>query len=159
MGGFTQKISEGYSQCCVKCSMLVQVIFGLIWTALSIAMIVVGAMNLGGCPAQRFIPIYLIVAGAFSFSFWVLLPLEFCAPKVRKILSLIVALFCFAWFIAGSVWVFRIYRPTNAQCNTGMYLFAFSILIIQYIFIGFGIIFGLISCFCTKLLCCCKQAV
>ncbi|XP_053545216.1 transmembrane protein 272-like [Bombina bombina] len=145
-GDMTQRIDD-----------VVQIIFGLIWTALNIAMIAVGAVNLFGCPAQPMIPIYLIVAGVFGFSFWIFLPLEWFAPCLRKILMFAVTLFLLAWLIAGSVWVFRIYPFPARACQINMYLFAFAVIIIQYIFLGLMLIYCLISCFCSKILCCCKQ--
>ncbi|KAM5138523.1 uncharacterized protein ACMZJ9_017080 [Mantella aurantiaca] len=140
------KLSGG---CCNK-STVIQIIFFLIWTALGVALIVVGAINLNACPLQRYIPIYMIVAGAFSFAYWIVLPLQCFCPTLGKIFGILVALFMFAWFIAGNVWVFSIYRPPNIGCNTQAYLLVFSILIIQWIFIGFGVIGALISCFCCK---------
>ncbi|XP_063293930.1 transmembrane protein 272-like [Pelobates fuscus] len=153
-----ENIEERCGLCSKICNITVQVIAGLIWTALGIAMIVVGALNLNNCPANRFIPIYLVVAGAFSLGYWILFPLQFCLPTLRKILAVLFALFWFAWFIAGSVWVFRAYRPpATGVCNISMYLFAFSILIIQYILIGLGIISGLITCCCSSILCCARK--
>ncbi|MEE6514941.1 hypothetical protein FKM82_023387 [Ascaphus truei] len=128
--------------------LIIQGICGLISTAIYIAMIVIGAIHINNCNIQPYIPIYMIVAGACSFSLWVLLPLEFCLPKARKILSVLVALFCFAWFIAGSVWVFSVYNTYPGNCDRTLYLFAFSILIIHYILIGLGIVFGLIFSCC-----------
>ncbi|XP_053545218.1 transmembrane protein 272-like [Bombina bombina] len=124
-GDMTQRIDD-----------VVQIIFGLIWTAMSIAMIAVGAVFLNNCPDERMIPIYLIVAGVFSFSFWIFLPLEWFSPYLRQILMSLTSLFIFAWFIAGSVWVFRIYNNDPRRCQINMYLFAFAVLIIQYISIG-----------------------
>ncbi|KAM9301737.1 uncharacterized protein PAF06_014953 [Gastrophryne carolinensis] len=124
--------------------------FFIIWTAIGVAFIVVGAVYLNQCPAERYIPIYMIVAGAFSFAYWVLLPLKCISCTLWKIAGLIVSLFVFAWFIAGSVWVFRIYNPTDEQCYRPMYLFVFSILIIQYILIGIGLIAMVFSCLCCE---------
>ncbi|XP_073419396.1 transmembrane protein 272-like [Dendrobates tinctorius] len=143
------------SRCC-NGSTIIQLILLGIWTPISIAFIVVGARNKENCAAQPFIPIYMIVAGAFTLAFWILIPLGCCLPMLKKILGSLVGLFLFAWFIAGSVWVFGIYRFQNRDCNNGMYLFVFSILIIQYIFIGIGIISALLSCFCCENLCCAK---
>ncbi|OCT84167.1 hypothetical protein XELAEV_18022307mg [Xenopus laevis] len=140
----------------VKVNDVVQVIVGLIFTAFGIAMIVVGAIYLNSCPAQTYVPIYLIVAGAFFLSFWLLFPLEFFHAKLRKILSALVAVFLFAWLIAGSVWVFGIFNNSTRACHRSMYLFTFSIIIIQYILLGLAIIFGLIACFCSKMTCCCS---
>ncbi|XP_077143593.1 transmembrane protein 272-like [Ranitomeya variabilis] len=154
IGEQEQNVSKT-SRCCSG-SMIMQIILFGIWTPINIAYIVVGARNQNNCVAEPHIPIYMIVAGAFGLALLVLLPLECCLPKVKKILGGLIGLFLFAWFIAGSVWVFRIYRNQNRDCNNGMYLFVFSILIIQYIFIGIGIISTLLSCFCCENLCCAK---
>ncbi|XP_073514535.1 uncharacterized protein [Phyllobates terribilis] len=154
VGEQEQHVSKS-SRCCDK-SMILQIILFGIWTPINIALIVVGARNKDRCEEEPKIPIYMIVAGAFSFAYWVLLPLECCLPKLRRILGCLVVLFLFAWFIAGSVWVFRIYGNQNRNCDRGMYLFVFSILIIQYIFIGIGIISALLSCFCCENSCCAK---
>ncbi|XP_073461301.1 uncharacterized protein [Aquarana catesbeiana] len=127
---------------------VIQYAFFLIWTAIGVAFIVVGAKNLNTCPAQPYIPIFMIVAGAFNFASWIILPVRCISYTLEKILAIIVFLFVFAWLITGSVWVFGIYRPTNLQCNTSMYLFVFSILIIQWIIIGFAVIGAVLSCLC-----------
>ncbi|XP_040184793.1 uncharacterized protein LOC120917514 [Rana temporaria] len=148
MAGDGVSQSKLSSSCC-NWKMLLQIGFFLIWTAIGVAFIVVGAINLNTCPLQPFIPIYMIVAGAFSFAYWIVLLLRCFCPTLGKIFALIVGLFVFAWFIAGSVWVFGNYRPT-AGCNIPMYLFVFSILIIQWIFIGFAAIGAVLSCLCCK---------
>ncbi|XP_075043630.1 transmembrane protein 272-like [Mixophyes fleayi] len=147
-GDATEKLSE---RCC-NCKFLVELIFALIWTAICIALIVVGALNINNCNQEPNIPIFMIVAGAFGLAYWIFLPFDCCLPTVRKVFNILVALFLFAWFIAGSVWVFRIYPTQNRACDNGMYLFAFSILIIFYLFIGLGIIGSLIAC------CCCENS-
>ncbi|XP_073461298.1 uncharacterized protein [Aquarana catesbeiana] len=143
-------VSQSKMSSCCKWQMLLQIGFFLIWTAIGVAFIVVGAINLNTCPAQPYIPIFMIVAGAFSFAYWIILAVRCISSILGIVLAVIVGLFVFAWFIAGSVWVFGIYRPTNQQCNTSMYLFVFSILIIQWIFIGFGVIGAVLSCLCCK---------
>ncbi|XP_066440220.1 uncharacterized protein [Eleutherodactylus coqui] len=141
---------------CCNSKMIIQLILFIIWTPLSIALIVVGGVYRDDCPTEQFIPVFMIVFGAFSLSYWILLPLECCLPTVRRILSILIALFMFAWFIAGSVWVFRIYGNPNRDCHNGMYYYVFSILIIIYIFILLGIIFGLLACLCCENSCATK---
>ncbi|XP_056384163.1 uncharacterized protein LOC130277510 [Hyla sarda] len=136
--------------CCCNLRMIIQMAFFGIWTAISVALIVVGGKYRDECIEEPYIPVYMIVAGAFSFAYWVLLPFECCFPTLRRIVSILVAMFVFAWFIAGSVWVFRIYHITNRYCHKGMYLFIFSVLIIQYIFIGLGVIASLLACLCCE---------
>ena len=60
----------------------------------------------------------------------------------------LVMCFLFAWFIAGNVWIYSIYKPpfdhTNLNyCNQTLYLFAFWITTSGYIFIGL-----LCVCYC-----------
>ncbi|XP_053575981.1 transmembrane protein 272 [Bombina bombina] len=118
----------------------------LLWTALSIAMIIIGSMHVDNCPAEPKIPIYLIVAGSFHLLAFVLIPLKLAAEKVAYSIEGILGLFSFCWFIAGSVWVFRIYQYQPRACNDMMYTFAFGILIFEYIFIAFVVA---AVCLCT----------
>ncbi|KAG8437858.1 hypothetical protein GDO86_008526 [Hymenochirus boettgeri] len=118
----------------------------LLWTALSIAMIVIGSMHVGNCPAEPNIPIYLIVAGTFHLIAFLLIPLKLVAENLAYILESIIGLFCFCWFITGSVWVFRIYPDNPRGCNDLVYNFAFGILIFEYIFIALTIF---VICLCT----------
>ncbi|XP_068115722.1 transmembrane protein 272-like [Hyperolius riggenbachi] len=148
-GCFQSLLSCG-SCCQFTIKRLLETLFFFFWTAIGVAFIVVGAIHLHDCPVERYIPIYMIVAGAFYFSYWVYLPLECFFPMVRRILMLLTGLFMFAWFIAGSVWVFRVYDISERACHKGMYLFVFSILIIQWIFIAIGLIGMLISCLCCE---------
>ncbi|XP_031746928.1 uncharacterized protein LOC100497651 isoform X6 [Xenopus tropicalis] len=74
----------------------------VIWTALSVAMIILGSMHVGNCPREPNIPIYLIVAGAFHLVGFCLIPLKKAAKKVTYALESIIGLFSFCWFIAGN---------------------------------------------------------
>ncbi|KAE8607749.1 hypothetical protein XENTR_v10011273 [Xenopus tropicalis] len=126
-----------------------QIFTVLLWTALSIAMIVIGAMHVGDCPREPNIPIYLIVAGAFHLLAFCLIPLKKPAEKVAYVLESIIGLFLFCWFITGSVWVFRIYPENPRLCNDVVYKFAFGILIFEYIFIGLAVLFGCLCACCA----------
>ncbi|XP_069824255.1 transmembrane protein 272-like isoform X2 [Dendropsophus ebraccatus] len=108
----------------------------LLWTALSIAMVVIGSMHVGKCPIEPMIPIYLIVAGAVHLLAFALIPLKLVATKVSYSIESFLGLFAFCWFIAGSVWVFRIYQENPRPCNDLVYNFAFGILIFEYIFLA-----------------------
>lgn len=136
--------------CCCNLKFLIQLITFGIWTALGVALIVVGARYRDQCAVEPYIPVYMIVMGAFSFAYWAILPLECCFPTLRRIISILVAMFVFAWFISGSVWVFRVYHITNRDCHNGMYLYVFAILLIQWILIGLGVIAALLACFCCE---------
>ncbi|XP_068115762.1 transmembrane protein 272-like isoform X2 [Hyperolius riggenbachi] len=131
-----QRTNAIASQCCSV----------LLWTALSIAMIVLGALYIDQCKIQPMIPIYLIVAGSVHLFGFVLMPLQLVSQKLTYAIEAIVGLFSFCWFIAGSVWVFSIYQTNPRDCNSQMYKFAFGVLIFEYIFIACLL---LIVCTCT----------
>ncbi|XP_068115663.1 transmembrane protein 272-like [Hyperolius riggenbachi] len=118
----------------------------LLWTALSIAMIIIGSMHVDNCPVEPKIPIYLIVAGVFHLVAFVLIPLKLIAEKVAYAIEGVLGLFSFCWFIAGSVWVFRVYQDNPRRCNDLAYKFAFGILIFEYIFLAFVVA---VVCLCT----------
>ncbi|KAM4617945.1 transmembrane protein 272-like [Discoglossus pictus] len=108
----------------------------VLWTALSIAMIIIGSMHVDNCPVEPKIPIYLIVAGVVHLVAFSLIPLKMAAEKVAYSIESFLGLFSFCWFIAGSVWVFRIYQDNPRGCNDLVYKFAFGILIFEYIFLA-----------------------
>lgn len=114
-------------------------------------MIVIGAMYLHDCPKEKYIPIYLIVAGVFG--------------AIRNISSLVqryknrseenqeeansktnpidgvLGCFLFGWFVAGNVWIYRIYNDFDDKdedsphyCNPILYYFSFWITTAVYIF-------------------------
>ncbi|XP_034148872.1 transmembrane protein 272-like [Esox lucius] len=143
----------------------VLVLSKLIMAVLPIAQIVIGVMFLEKCPQQRYIPIYLLVTGAFALS----LSVMSCLPCTKEqedgeqsglstlctTWNSLVSLFLFCWFIAGNVWIYSIY-PANYKeeeppyCNKTLYLFAFWSTSLVYIFIGVILAGG-----CCVLLCMC----
>ncbi|XP_056383322.1 transmembrane protein 272-like [Hyla sarda] len=124
----------------------------LLWTVLSIAMIIVGSMHVDNCPVEPKIPIYLIVAGVFHLLAFLLIPLKMVAEKVAYSIESVLGLFSFCWFIAGSVWVFRIYQDNPRRCNDLVYKVAFGILIFEYIFLALVVaVVCLLTC-CAGLL-------
>ncbi|XP_068116181.1 transmembrane protein 272-like [Hyperolius riggenbachi] len=130
-----------------RSSICSQICSVLLWSALSIAMIVLGALYMNQCQIQPMIPIYLIVAGSLLLFGFALLPLKLVSLKVTYAIKAIVGLFSLGWCIAGSVWVFSIYQTDPRDCNSQMYKFAFGVLIFQYICIAFVL---LIVCLCAR---------
>jgi len=122
--------------------------------AIPIASIIIGAKYKDDCPVQKYIPIYLIVAGAFGL-FRNLLGMchqgrkthkkrsgeqvEEERSKERKGCEGIIDCFMFAWFICGNIWIYGNYKPnlTDAThpkyCNQTLYLFAFWLTTATYI--------------------------
>lgn len=139
----------------------------LLVCVMPIAQIVIGALHLNDCPRQPYIPIYLIVAGAFGL----VLALLSCLPcaqehkdgtanplsQVCMAWNSLTSCFLFCWFIAGNVWIYSIYQPnynkntTNVDpyCDKTVYLFAFWTTTLVYILLGLFMVGG-----CCFLLCC-----
>ncbi|XP_033127106.1 transmembrane protein 272-like [Anneissia japonica] len=119
--------------------------------AIPITMIVIGAMYKDDCPAQKFIPIYLIVGGAFTV---VKNLIDLCERFTRRreegeetqtskqgACSHLIGCFLFAWFICGNVWIYGTSPDTNNElatdyCNGTLYYFALWLTNATYIIIG-----------------------
>ncbi|XP_030850969.1 transmembrane protein 272-like [Strongylocentrotus purpuratus] len=135
-------------------------ISAVIWTlfmavilTIPISMIAIGAVYLDDCPAERLIPIYMITMGAAHIVKTLInlkwrtqrsrLPQEeqadFKRNKVESGISHLIAVFCFAYFIAGNVWIYRIYKPNTTvrsaadYCHPTLYYFAFWVTTAWYI--------------------------
>ncbi|XP_033632307.1 transmembrane protein 272-like [Asterias rubens] len=140
--------------------------------ALPLAMLINGAVRLDECPVEPYIPIYMVVAGSFSvlklIIEYTLRMKRYCekrgpldeATTVEKVVDAInslIGLFTFAFFIAGNVWVFRVYTPnfddpTAANyCQHTIYWFAFASIVAVYGLAALGIF---LCCCC----CCCAAA-
>ncbi|CAN9509619.1 unnamed protein product [Ophioblennius macclurei] len=142
------------------------VICKLLFCAIPIAQIAIGAIYLEDCPRNHYIPIYLIVVGVFG----VILSVVSCLPGTRqgkddpstpltqvcKVWHSLTSVFLFCWFITGNVWIYSIYKPdfnknaTNIDqyCDKTLYLFAFWITTLVYIVLGLSLFCG-----CCVLLC------
>ncbi|XP_078525465.1 transmembrane protein 272-like isoform X1 [Lissotriton helveticus] len=126
---------------------------------MSIASISVGSVYFHDCPAQYLIPYYLIISGVSGL---LLLIPSILPCRNREVSSdlinafhLIFGLFQLAFFIAGNVWIYSIYAPNYADptaanyCRKGLYLYAFWITTLVYIFLGlFAIGCGMSLCAC-----------
>ncbi|XP_078516827.1 uncharacterized protein LOC144781726 [Lissotriton helveticus] len=129
------------SFCCSisKCLMGVMGLLSTLWVAIAVSQIVLGSVYLGTCPLQRYIPIYCIVSGSTLLAMILISGLGAIKP-LRFLLSFvgILGLFWLAWLIAGSIWTFPHYHD-YARCNRVIYLFTFSMLIIQWIMIALSL--------------------
>lgn len=132
----------------------------LITAAMSIANISVGSVYFHNCPAQYLIPYYLIISGVASLLLLIssILP---CGNREEPSILIhvfrsIFGLFQLSFFIAGNVWVYSIYAPNYTDptaanyCHKGLYLYAFWITTLVYIFLGLFLVIG-----CCALLCFC----
>lgn len=138
----------------------------IILCAIPIAQIAIGAIHLDDCPRQDYIPIYLIVVGAFGVMLTVLSCLP-CAQEskdgppnpfsqVCTIWNSLTSLFLFCWFIAGNVWIYSIYEPNynknatdvSSYCDRTLYLFAFWTTTLVYILLALALVGGCCVLFC-----------
>ncbi|XP_048380214.1 transmembrane protein 272-like isoform X2 [Stegostoma tigrinum] len=125
---------------------------------LGIACIIVGSIYLDSCTKQHLIPIYLIVSGICALLFLMvsLIPRSSDENNIRnkfcQFFTHLESLFSFFWLITGSVWIYSIYQPDYIDktspnyCNKTLYLFAFWITTITYIFLGLMMLFGICAC-------------
>jgi len=130
--------------CTIACSITVVIPF---------CMIVIGSVYFHDCPAEPYIPIFLIVGGSFSaFKYFIgvlsrVRRAETGAdqdPQPTHPVQSLITFFLCGWFITGCVWVYRIYWPitqenmagTENYCNPVVYLFAFWLITTAYIFLG-----------------------
>ncbi|XP_022103090.1 uncharacterized protein LOC110985928 isoform X2 [Acanthaster planci] len=130
-------------------------------TALPIAMIVLGSIYMNDCPAERMIPIYLTVFGAV---YNLKAIIDLCSRGIKEKyknrersgsdsleenklfigvnwVSRLLGLFLLGFFIAGNVWIYRIYAPSDDPtspnyCFGPLYYFAFWVTTLAYILIG-----------------------
>ena len=106
------------------------------------------------CPAEPNIPVFLVVGGVSGALKNIALVLEnivkrtshrFSVESARRLryakftwrgVNLIFDLFLMAWIIAGSYWIYHIYRevdPDFDECHETLYKFAFGVITSSYI--------------------------
>jgi len=128
--------------------------------AIPVSMIVIGSYHLHDCKAEKMIPIYLIVLGVVGL----VKNLLNLGKKMKahltgdddatrestreSSLDNLITLFIVIWFIAGNVWIYRVYMPTDEECNTHLYLFAFWLTTSTYI-----VVCLLVSCILCAAVC------
>ncbi|XP_063722968.1 transmembrane protein 272-like isoform X2 [Symsagittifera roscoffensis] len=136
-----------------------------LFLAFPIAMIVIGALKLDDCRAEPYIPKWLLIMGCFGLLKNLLSLGQQVFNKARdnkeknaskNPIECILDLFLFAWFIAGSVWVFRTYgdvsytESSERYCDRLLFLFSFWTLMSTYILMA-------LSCCCC--ICVCIAAI
>ncbi|XP_055012617.1 transmembrane protein 272-like [Boleophthalmus pectinirostris] len=135
---------------------------------LPVAQIAIGAAYLDECPKEHYIPIYLVVIGVCGLILAILacLPCAQDSPdgttsplhRLCTAWNSLLSAFVSCWFIAGNVWIYRIYEPNyvknatiiDTYCNKTLYLFAFWTTTLAYILLGAILVGGccVLCCFC-----------
>uniref|UniRef100_A0AAY4EFX2 Uncharacterized protein n=1 Tax=Denticeps clupeoides TaxID=299321 RepID=A0AAY4EFX2_9TELE len=145
-------------------SVPVLIISKIFMVALPITQVAIGSVYLKDCPAQHYIPVYVLVSGVFAL----VLSLLSCLPCAQEpedggssplgslctAWNSTVTLFLFCWFIAGNIWIYSIYQPSyipgaENYCSKTLYLFAFWTTTLVYILLGMLFVLGC----CALLLC------
>jgi len=127
-------------------------------------MLTIGSYYVKCCPAEPYIPVYLIVGGIFGL-FKQFLTLKLRSQRSRQddmevsdssfaaSLQSLINSFLLCWFITGCYWVYSAYdsdfdNPKAANyCNIVLYTFAFWLLTSTFIF--FGAVILLLCCIST----------
>lgn len=141
----------------ICCGSAVAIVCVAVVLAFMVAEIGVGAAYLHDCPAQRLIPIYLVVAGVFGTVKGLGLIMHSAIHPIDWALNV----FLFAWFICGNVWVYGlkgewVSSPSTAGnfCDPTLYHFAFWMVTLTYILLGVmlsaGCIIIIVAC-CVQL--------
>ncbi|XP_021434122.2 uncharacterized protein LOC110500942 [Oncorhynchus mykiss] len=135
----------------------------VLWVAVCVTFIVMGAVYADDCPVKRVIPIHMIISGSFG-----LLYVFFSCCKDRVVCQHLSKLFWFMiiiWLIIGHFWTFSVFQPNYARkeiigntvyCNKSLYLFVASTTIILDIIICMWllVLFDVCPCFILCLVCC-----
>jgi hypothetical protein len=145
------------------------IVLTIIGTVFGIVEINYGVDYNGQCPIQPMISIFLIVHGAVMLlevvvGILALLISRVIYPKYGQVLArrlifavilffIFVNLFCFAWFIAGNVWVFGAANNgyqntspnTSTYCKMDLFRAAFGIIISRYAIVAIIIIVVLVK--------------
>ncbi|XP_063412961.1 transmembrane protein 272-like [Mytilus trossulus] len=152
----------------IVCNSVIATVLLVVSLAVPVAAIVIGGLYLNDCPKQKYIPIYLIVFGAFSIVKAVSSLVDnFRArknegeqeeSKPKSACDGIIGCFLFAWFIAGNVWVYSTYKKFSTDelseeyCQPTLFYFSFWLITGTYIIMG---LFFLLCCgCCISMLCC-----
>jgi hypothetical protein len=135
-----------------------------------ISMVVMGSVFIDACRVEPMIPIYLIVFGAVQQAkLSIDLNTRGCRQRCQNenqednmcykflnLLSRLFGLFLFGFFIAGNVWIYRNWTPSNdptsaRYCYGPLYYYAFWVTTSVYIIMGVALL-----CMCSCMIFACS---
>jgi len=157
--------------CGLLCAGLCVTIGFVALSIVHIYLLVVGAVNINNCPAERLIPIYLIVAAVFSILRAILnWYYTWCHPKIKNRQALnavdatdqtpkpspfsnIINLFLLIWLVCGAIWVFRTHPQMEHAdqpyyCDRLTYWTAYIYVIVCLALMALSLIIGCCMCSC-----------
>ncbi|XP_063412963.1 transmembrane protein 272-like [Mytilus trossulus] len=153
----------------IVCNSVIATVFLVVSITVPIAAIVIGGLYLHDCPKQKYIPIYLIVFGAFSIVKALSSLRDKCKAsnnageqeenKPKGACDAIIGLFLCIWFMLGSVWVYTTYKhfstdeSSDEYCQPTLFSFSFWLITGQFIVIG---LLSLLCCGCCISMVCCS---
>ena len=132
-------------------TLVVQLLFGLVMTGVSVAGIVIGITNIGHCPVEPFVPVWTVIYGVGILCF---LLVGLYSILYKKLIgdslkdgvfwaAKILAASLLLWLIFGSILVYKHVKQSSLfqgeytlQCNEKMYEFAFWLLTGSYLLFG-----------------------
>jgi len=156
-----------FTLCCgLLCAGICMTVFLAALSVVHIFLLIVGAIHVYDCRAERFIPIFLIVVGVFAilraclnwYYAW-------CHPKIKKPetdeevpkpspFSNIINLFLLIWLICGAIWVFRtnpvFHDATDPNyCDKLTYYTAYVYVIVSFAMMALTLVIGCCMCCCV----------
>ncbi|XP_046551963.1 uncharacterized protein LOC124261661 isoform X1 [Haliotis rubra] len=120
--------------------------------AVPVTMIVMGCMHLFDCPAEQYIPLYLLVGGIALSAKIIKAFLEmytckdcplFQRGRGKDALEVLLVFFIVGWFIAGNMWIYRTQGQFDSRnpespnyCSPYVFYFAFWLTTSVYILLA-----------------------
>lgn len=153
--------------CGIVLSSVVTILLLALLCAFPVSMIIIGALKLDDCPAEHFIPKWLLIFGCFGLAANLFMLARQIINKARKSdnkdggvnpIECILQTFLLAWFIAGNVWVYRTYKfvkydkdAGDDYCDKLLYLFSFWTITSSYIMMAAGCVLCCVCIICIAI--------
>lgn len=130
--------------------------------AIFLAMTIIGAINLTSCPANRGIPIVMLLTGSIGVASCLVGYFSHKYPRaaaqvegelsiVLTILTIILAFFVFGTTVDTDNIILRNY------CDKSLYLFAYWWLLVKLFVLAIALVVILFTCVCLSCVACCKR--
>ena len=119
-----------------------------------------GAVHRKDCEIEDKIPLYLIVTGCILLGCSGSMSHHYKESGHKVLLNIFDIIFLLSsivWLIIGSNWVFSNYPPDYSYgrryCHKSLYVFAFTVILVQYFFLGVIAVFLIVLISKDKIFC------